>query len=124
MPRTVFRTRPSDELVNQSLRALGISGLDGTEEVGEIHMDGALVAAVIEGLRGVYFPCMFKRYVKDDMTYKDYLVIVRQLLKTRNRIFRRREKCFKIGEKTYQYLPYYSLVPGTRQDFTTPLSFQ
>jgi len=122
MPRSLFRIQPTQEIVEKALRALGIDGLDSIQEVCFTHLNTDLAAEVLEEMRQFYYPCIAKRYLKTDFDYKDYMTVVRQLLKTRQRIFRRREKCVKIGDKTYQYIPYYSLQPGVRQDFSIALN--
>ena len=116
MPRSVFKQQPTTEVINQTLQSVGIDDLDSSREICALHFNKVLAQNAREALRPFYYPCIAKGILsREEVTFRDQLQIIRQLLRTRRRVLKRREKCVKVGEKTYEYVPYYSLIPGAER---------
>lgn len=110
MPRSIFKQPPTDILILKAVRSLGITNLTDTKIVDESALNPILMQEVLEELRGIYYPCMIKTFLeRDSFEYKNYICIVRQLLKTRKRNLLRREKCIMVGKNLYKYESVYSL---------------
>ena len=113
MPRSLYRAEPPRELIEKAVRSLGIEGLNSSNWFDASTVVLPLQEEVKNELRPVFYKCMAKRYLdKENMTYKDYLLLVRQLLRHINRNLNRREKCIKVEENLYRYIPQYQLTPA------------
>jgi hypothetical protein len=108
--KNIFSKPPSDELVLKAVRSLGFDSMTDTRWVEESALKPDLMEEVRDELRQIMYRCFVKRYVdRDDFIYKHYIVIVRQLIKTRGRTFQRKERCMQMGERVYKYATIYSL---------------
>lgn len=108
--KNIFSKQPSDELVLKAVQSLGFDSLTDTRWVGEMALKPDMMEEVRDELRSLMYKCFSKRYVdREDFGFKHYIVIVRQLLKTRGRTFLRKEKSIQIQEKVYKYVTIYSL---------------
>ena len=108
--KNIFSKQPSDNLVLKAVQSLGFDSLNDTRWVGEMALKPDLMEEVRDELRQCMYKCFSKRYVdREDFEYKHYIVLVRQLLKTRGRTFLRKEKCIQIQDKVYKYATIYSL---------------
>ena len=117
--KKLYSKRPSDDLILKSLRALGFSGWESKGVVEEAALDPVLMAEVLDELRIFYFPSYAKVYLdKEDFKYYDLVVIVRQLLRLKQRQLIRTEKTIPVGHRTYKSISFYSLsedpnaIPG------------
>ena len=112
MPRSIWSTPPSLELLRLAVRSLGVEDENSINWFDASHLVKPHQDEVILRLRACYYKCMAKRYLdKENMTYKDYLLVVRQILRHHNRQLERREKCIKVDNELYRYFPQYRLKP-------------
>lgn len=108
--KNIFSKAPSDELVLKAVRSLGFDSMNDTRWVEESALKPDLMEEVRDELRQIMYRCFVKRYVdREDFIYKHYIVLVRQLIKTRGRTFQRKERCVQMGERVYKYATIYSL---------------
>jgi len=112
MPRSIWSTPPTQRIYNLAVRSLGLSDENSINWFDSSNLVESLRAELLQELRPFYYKCMAKRYIdKENMTYKEYLVIVRQILRHFNRGLERREKCVKVEDQLYRYYPQYRLKP-------------
>ena len=110
-----FRKPIPNELVLKAVRSLGLQNMTDTNWIEESYLIPELMMEVIEEVRPFYFPCWAETYLdKDEFSYSDYLCIVRQLLRTKDTTFVRREKAERVQKNVVKYVPYYKLKPPSQ----------
>jgi hypothetical protein len=115
--KNLFSKKPSDELILKALRSLGFENLQDPRRVEEGHLVIHLMEEVKDELATCYYPVFYNTYIqRDDFDYKQYITVVRQLLRLKGRQLLRKEKCKLVGDKTYKYVPIYCLdLPPSEQ---------
>lgn len=113
--KNLYAKKPTDTLILKAIFAMGFDNLQDLREVSEQHIVPHLMEEVKEELKGYMYPVFYKEYVeREEFTYKSYLTLVRQLLRTKNRRLIRKERCEHVADKTYRYVPFYTLdFPST-----------
>ena len=110
MPKNLFRTPPSEELLQLVCDSIGINDLNDTRWFDETYLDEEDQQEVLREMERLYYPVHHKTYVlKEDFKYRDYITIVRQLLRSRGRKLRRKDKCITQSPGLYKYLTAYSI---------------
>jgi hypothetical protein len=113
--KNLYTKKPTDELIQKALFSLGFDGLQDFREVSEQHIVPHIIEEVKDELKQYMYPVFYKDYVqREEFGYKNYLTLVRQLLRTKSRRLIRKERCELVGDKTYRYVPFYTLdFPAT-----------
>ena len=112
MPRSIWSAPPTTEILRLAVQSLGVADETSINWFDASNLDVEKQKELIARLRPCYYKCMAKRYLeKEEMTYKDYLLVVRQILRHHNRQLERREKCIKVEDQLYRYFPQYRLKP-------------
>ena len=110
--KKLYSKRPSDDLILKGLVALGFSGWESRGEVEELALDPVRMWEVLDELRTCYFPAYAKVYLdKEEFTYYDFIIVVRQMLRLKQRKLIRREKTIAVAPRTYKTHSFYSLSP-------------
>lgn len=113
MGRNLYTLPPNRDLLGKAVRSLGFDTIDDTRWIDESHCIQSLMEEVKVALVQYMYPCMIKTYLdKEDFTYRDYLTVVRQLLRFFGRKLIWKEKCKTITKRTYKYVFQYSIAPG------------
>ena len=110
MPRSNFSTPPARDLILKAVQGIGFNTLEDTHWTDESHINNTTMAEVVERARQYYVPCVAKQYLdKTDWTYKDYLTIVRQLLKTIGYKLKYKDTCVRVDTRIYKYIFKYQI---------------
>jgi hypothetical protein len=110
MPINLYSLPVNTELILAAVRSLGFESLDDTRWVDESFLDVAGSEQVRERLRQYLYPCFVKTYLdKPEFSYKDYITVVKQLLRTRKRKLIAKERCHTIQRGVYRYINSYTL---------------
>ena len=113
MPRSLYKTSPSEHLLQKAVQSIGLQNMHDTKWIDETALNPELMIEVIEELRLIMYPCMVKQFLdRQEHDYKSYFTLVRQLIKHKGRNFNRREKCVQIQKNVYHYLTTYQLKPS------------
>jgi hypothetical protein len=113
MPLNLYTVPVNTDLILAAVRSLGFDDLSDTRWVDETHLDVTASLAVRERLRQYYYPCFTKTYLdKPEFSYKDYITIVKQLLRTRKRKLTSKERCHTVSKGVYRYMNSHSLDPA------------
>ena len=101
----LFRKYPSDEIINKVLSTFMISDIDDQKTFSRVDMKYINTCEKLQNLKSeleeFYIPCKARTYLVF-LDEKSALTILRQLIKTRNRILISHEK-FSNGHKTTLY---------------------
>lgn len=121
--KKLYSKRPSDDLILKGLLALGFSGWESRGEVEEASLDPVRMWEVLDELRACYFPAYAKTYLdKEEFNYYDFIIVVRQMLRLKQRQLVRRERTIALQPRVYKTISFYSLsqdpnvVPGVSFD--------
>lgn len=125
--KNLYRTTPSDSLVLNAVRSVGLDDLNDVRWFDEsfFNPDSLLVAQVLAELEVVMFPCFYREYVQrpEPLTHPQYICLVRQLLKSRHMRLDRKDKKFDKGAKIRpSYRISLESIPGVVETATVSLS--
>ena len=124
MPKNLYSVPPPRDLLLKAVRSLGFDDLQDTRWIDESHSNTLLMDEVKTTLRQYLYPCLTKRYLdKEEFSYKDYLTVVRQLLRHYKRKLLYKEKCKTVGARTYKYVFTYSLDPDVTSKTVKVVTF-
>jgi hypothetical protein len=108
----IFRTLPSDELVDKVIKAFGLRGLSDRSPFSrkDLALNGTVkkLTDMMGELEAVYLPCKSRTYLHG-INEKNVTTIFRQLLKTKGHTIESQEKYMK-GQKFIMY----HIVPWVR----------
>jgi len=101
----LFKKYPSDDLFSEVLKAFGLNGLYDTRSFSRRDLKVLNTLEIIDNLkpslRQYYYPCKARAYLTE-LTVKNVITVLRQLLRTRNYTINSREKYIR-GEKFIIY---------------------
>ena len=105
-----LRTKPSDDLIMKAAKSIGLSSLSESKWVSEKDLDTHLMCEVLGEMSDLYYPCHTITYIeKKSFSYKDYMVIIRQLFRYKNLKITSRQTSKALKKHIYHYYTAYSI---------------
>ena len=107
-----FKQQPPDNLILKSLESIGLTGFSDFKWVSESFLNYDLQKQVIDEIQLYYFPCNTKLFIKEEMTYSNYITIVRQLLRTKGFVLERKTSRRQVTKNVFIFEGNYRIIPG------------
>lgn len=107
--KNYFTKKPTDELILKALRSIGLRDFYDGSEVSAKNLNREMAEEVLEDMKGCYFQCYKDVYTGREFSFKNYLIIMRHLIRFKNRRLIRHERCVTVSHKVYEYITTYSL---------------
>ena len=105
-----LKKEPPIELITKAYKSIGLSSLSDVSWVGEQQLNKELMCEVLGEISDLYFPCWYKTYVlKENFSYKDYIVIVRQLLRYKKIKLTSKQVSKTVEKSLYCYITQYAI---------------
>ena len=90
--RKLFRTDIPDDLVGKILRCVGFTGLSDGKELRCQYIDTEILADTLTEIWPYYRPCYAKRYLKNELSYRNLITVVKHVLQTKGRTLISKER--------------------------------
>ena len=114
-----FRRQPPAELVVKAIQSLGFDSMLDTKWIEEDYLVPDQMLQVLEEVAPYYIPCWRRTFLeKEEFGYSDYVCIVRQLLRTQDGSFVRKDKMKRLEKNVVRYVPQYRLKNPGLQPFS------
>ena len=105
-----FSVEPTQETILKAIEAVGLSGLNDGRWIISTYMKKDLITEVINELKKCYYPVFVKQFLDREMTFCNYMTVIRQLLKHKGLTLERKEHRRKIDTSTYQFESKYRII--------------
>ena len=119
MVKLYFKEQPPDNLIQNAVESIGLTGISDFKWVSEGFLNPTLQHKVLKDIEPFYYPCYAKTFLKEEINYSNYITIVRQLLKTKGFVLERKTARRQLSKNVYIFEGQYRIIPGSLENEIT-----
>jgi hypothetical protein len=122
--KNYFRKPITRAIAEQAIHSIGISSFADSKWVCDKNIIFDKQSCLMGELYDYYYPVHSKTYLeKSNFTFKDYITIVKQLLRTQGFELERKEACNRVSDRTYAYYSMYRIKNPEKATENFEISF-